>query len=325
MGRGRAMNTDFIDTQLVAYLSLREALGFKMPAEKIILPAFVAFVKSQPNNSPIRTHMALEWACQESPNRGPGGASRRLSMARGFLRYLQASIPDTEVPAPGLLPTPRRPKPFLFTPTQIRSLLEEAQASRPRESLRPHTLSGFIGLLASTGLRVGEAIRLQIDQVKLELDPPQLHILETKFHKSRIVPLHPSTAERLRHSHHQRAHLHYDGLSDAFFVSERGQHLDHRALRGWFARVCHRLALMPTNGGRGPCLSSFRHTFAVTRMRRWYEQGLDVQALLPHLSVYLGHVHPQESYWYLTSVPELLGAAADRFQTYIQSGETDHA
>lgn len=101
MGRGRAMNTDFIDTQLVAYLSLREALGFKMPAEKIILPAFVAFVKSQPNNSPIRTHMALEWACQESPNRGPGGASRRLSMARGFLRYLQASIPDTEVPASG--------------------------------------------------------------------------------------------------------------------------------------------------------------------------------------------------------------------------------
>jgi len=319
------MNADFLDTQLVAYLSLREALGFQMRAEKIILPAFVAYVQSQPHNSSIRTRMALEWACQESTHRGPSGAARRLSMARGFLRYLQASLPDTEVPATGLLPAPRRPQPFLFTPAQITALLEGAQASRPRGALRPHTLSGLLGLLASTGLRVGEAIRLQIDQVKLDLDPPQLHILETKFHKSRIVPLHPSMAEHLCHYHDQRARLHYDALSEAFFVSERGQHLNHRALRGWFARLCQRLAIEPTDGGRAPCLSSFRHTFAVIRMQRWYEQGLDVQALLPHLSVYLGHVHPQESYWYLTSVPELLGAAANRFQTYAQAGGTRHA
>src|SRR5207248_412264 len=120
------------------------------------------------------------------------------------------------VPSPGLLPTPRRPKPFLFTPTQITTLLEGAQASRPPGALRPHTLPCLLGLLASTGLRVGEALRLQIDQVKLELDPPQLHILGTKFHKSRIVPVHPSTAEHLRHYQDQRAHLHYDALSDAF-------------------------------------------------------------------------------------------------------------
>jgi integrase/recombinase XerD len=319
------MNADVLDTQLVAYLSLRQALGFQMRAEKIILAEFVAYVNAQPNNHPIRTQMALEWACQESAHRGPSGAARRLSMARGFLGYLQASVPDTEVPVPGLLPTPRRPKPFLFTPTQITALLEEAQASGPRGSLRPHTLSCLLGLLASTGLRVGEAIRLQIDQVKLELDPPQLHILETKFHKSRIVPLHPSTAQRLRHYHEQRACLHYDGLSDAFFVSERGEHLKYLALRNGFVRLCQRLAIEPTDGGRAPCLSSFRHTFAVTRMQHWYEQGLDVQALLPHLSVYLGHVHPQESYWYLTSVPELLVAAAHRFQTYAQAGGTCHA
>ncbi len=89
------MNTDCLDTQLVAYLSLREALGFQIHAEKIILPAFVAYVTSQPDNSPIRTQMTLEWACQESAHRGPSGAARRLSMARGFLHYLQASLPDT--------------------------------------------------------------------------------------------------------------------------------------------------------------------------------------------------------------------------------------
>jgi integrase len=319
------MNAACLHTHLVAYLRLREALDFQMRAENSILAEFVAYVNAQPHSNPIRAQMALEWACQASTHRGPSGAARRLSMARGFLRYLQASAPDTEVPGPGLLPTPRRPKPFLFTPTQISALLEAAQASRPRDSLRPHTLSSVLGLLASTGLRVGEALRLQSDHVKLDLAPPQLHILETKFHKSRIVPLHSSTAERLRHYRAQRAHVHPDGVSEAFFVSKQGQHLQHRALHDWFARLCQRLAIAPTNGGRAPCLTSFRHTFAVTRMQHWYRQGLDVQALLPHLSVYLGHIHPQESYWYLTAVPELLSAAAHRFQTYAHVGGTSYA
>jgi site-specific recombinase XerD len=128
------MNADFVETQLVAYLSLREALGFQMRAEKILLPEFVAFVKAQEHTDPIRAQMALEWACQASAHRGPNGAARRLSMARGFLRYLQASAPDTDVPAPGLLPAPRRPKPYLFTPTQITTLFGAAQASRSRGS-----------------------------------------------------------------------------------------------------------------------------------------------------------------------------------------------
>ena len=310
------MPTDFLDTQLAAYLSLREALGFHLRAEQLLLPEFVAFLHVQGITGPIRAQLALEWACQASARRGPGGAARRLSIARGFLAYLRASAPETEVPDPSLLPSPRRPKPYLFTPTQLTALCTAAHASRPRRSLRPHTLSTLIGLLASTGLRVGEALRLQRGDVKLDLDPPQLHIHETKFYKSRLVPLHPSTAEHLRHYAERRARWHYDALSDAFFVSEQGQPLHHHALHYWFTRLCRRLAIAPTNGGRGPCLMSFRHTFAVTCMRRWYEQGQDVQALLPHLSVYLGHIRPQESYWYLTAVPELLNAAAQRFQTY---------
>ena len=109
------------------------------------------------------------------------------------------------------------------------------------------------------------------------------------------------------------------------FISEQGQPLQQRALHDWFTRLCQRLAMQPTAGGRAPCLTSFRHTFAVTRMQRWYEQGLDVQALLPHLSVYLGHVHLQESYGYLTAVPELLSAAANRFEAYAHAGGTSHA
>jgi integrase len=318
------MTAALLDTHLLAYVSLREALGFQMQAEKTLLPEFIAYVHAQQAPYPLRAHYALEWACQASAHRGPRGAARRLSIARGFLRYLQALVPATEVPAPGLLPTPRRQQPFLFTPAQIVALFEGARASRPQRSLRPHTLSTLLGLLASTGLRVGEALRLQIDQVHLDTHPPQLHILETKFRKSRIVPLHPSTAERVRHYQTQRARWHYDGLSAALFVSERGHPLQHRALHDWFARLCQRVAIVPPPGGRAPCLTSFRHTFAVTRMQHWYQQGQDVQALLPHLSVYLGHVHPQESYWYLTAVPELLSAAAHRFEAYAHTGGTRH-
>ena len=319
------MNTDVLETQLVAYLGLREVLGFQMREAKRILPKFVMFLNAQPSSGPIRDQMALEWACQESAYKSRNDAARRLSMARGFLSYLKASIPETEVPALGLLPHPRRPKPFLFTPTQITTLLEAAQASRPRGALRPHTLSCLLGLLASTGLRVGEAIGLQIDHVKLERHPPQLHILETKFHKSRIVPLHPSTADRLHHYHEQRVRWYDQGVSEAFFVSSQGQPLKYPNLTPWFAQLCQRLAIEPTAGERRPTLMSFRHTFAVTRIQRWYEQGLDVQALLPHLSVYLGHVHPQESYWYLSSVPQLLSAAAQRFETFAPTEGRRHA
>jgi integrase/recombinase XerD len=314
------MSADVIETHVVAYLSLREALGFQLRAEKLLLPEFVAFLHAQGITGPIRAQLALEWACQASAHRGASGAAQRLSIARGFLTYLQASMPDTEVPDHGLLPRPRRPKPYLFTPSQVTALFEAAQGRQPRGSLRPYTLSTLIGLLASTGLRIGEAIRLQIGDVKLDLDPPQLHILETKFHKSRIVPLHPSTAAQLHLYRERRARWHYDALSEAFLVSEQGQPLRHQALHTWFTRLCRRLGFQPPEGARGPCLMSFRHTFAVTCVRRWYEQGQDVHALLPHLSVYLGHIRPQESYWYLTAVPELLGAAAQRFQTYVMGG-----
>ncbi len=318
------MNAEFLRTQLTAYLGLRQALGYQMTAEKQLLPAFVAFVESQHLTGPIRAQVALDWACEESVYRGPDGNARRLSIARQFLIYLQASVPETEVPDYALLPTARRSKPYIFTPAQLTDLFEAALANRPQRSLRPHTLSTLIGLLASTGLRAGEALRLQITDVKLALDPPQLHILQTKFRKSRIVPLHSSTAERLQFYAEQRARWHYDGLSDTFFVSEQGRALAYHAVYSWFSRLCKRLGMRPTNGCRGPCLTSFRHTFAVTCLQRWYQQGLDVQLWLPRLSVYLGHVRPHETFWYLTAVPELLTVAAERFRDFAITRDNGH-
>ena len=159
-----------------------------------------------------------------------------------------------------------------------------------------------------------------ITDVWLDHTPPSLHIRDTKFHKSRLVPLHPSTAEQLRHYARLRTALHSDGLSDVFFVSEQGGQLCRSTLWRWVTTRCRALGMWPTDEGRRPSLSALRHSFAVQRMRLWYEDGVDVQARLPHLSVYMGHVRPQESYGYLSATPELLTAAAERFRCYTGGG-----
>ena len=306
---------------LDAYLSVREALGFQMRAERTLLHDFVHFLETRSPAGPVRAQCAVDWACALSARRGTGGAAHRLSMARGFLTYLRVMLPETEVPDHGLIAAFRRPTPYLLTPQQITALLHAAQHLGPHGALRPHTISTVIGLLASSGLRIGEALRLLMTDVRLEETPPRLQIRETKFHKSRLVPLHATTAAQLRRYTALRTALHYDALTDAFFVSEQGHALTYDAMRTCFTQLCRQLGLWPADGRRRPSLHALRHAFAIERIRCWYQEGADVQALLPHLSVYLGHVRPQESYWYLTATPELLGAAAARFQHYAARGE----
>jgi integrase/recombinase XerD len=305
-----------------AYLSVREALGFRMQAERTLLRDFVQFLENAQVPGPIRAQLAVDWACASSSTRGTSGASQRLSMARGFLTYLRATLRETEVPGRHLVASARRPNPFLLSAGHIQALIRAAQEVGPQGALRPHTLSTLIGLLASTGLRVGEAIRLTLADVELERVPPFLHIRETKFHKSRLVPLHASTADQLRHYLAMRRHLRYDALSDMFFVSETGQALRYQALARWFTTQCQRMGIEPRQGERRPTLMALRHAFAIERIRQWYREGADVQALLPNLSVYLGHVRPQDTYWYLSATPELLTAAAARFQHYAERGES---
>jgi len=260
--------------------------------------------------------VAIDWVTSGSTTRGPGGQAVRLSQVRGFLSFLRASAPETEIPDQRLLASTRRPLPYLFTPIEITKLLEGAAKMRPQDSLRPILWQTLLGLLASTGLRVGEALRLKIGDVLLQADPPHLRIIETKFRKSRLVPLHPATAQHLRHYEEQRKRLGYDALSDSFFISESGKALDHTCVWLSFRRLTRRLGILPRNGSRNPCLQCLRHTFAVERLREWHRLGMDVQALIPNLSVYLGHLRPQETYWYLTATPELLTAAAEKFQRY---------
>jgi integrase/recombinase XerD len=224
------MSRHDLHLHLDAYLGVRQALGFQMRAERTLLRDFVRYIETHAGAGPIRARLAVDWACASSAQRGTGGTAHRLSTARGFLTYLRTLLPETEVPDSGLVAAFRRPRPYLFSPQQITALIQAAQQLGPRGSLRPHTVATVVGLLASTGLRVGEAIRLTTEDVRLDHVPPLLHIRETKFHKSRFVPLHPTTAAQLHHYNAMRTALHYDAFSEVFFVSEQGQALTHTAL-----------------------------------------------------------------------------------------------
>jgi len=310
------MKETSLHTRLDAYLALREALGFSMRACRKSLQNFVAYLENHNNGTPIRAQLAVDWACSTSATCGVSGQAARLGLTRGFLRHLKASLPETEIPDKNLLAAPRRPQPYIFSPTEISCLLEESVRMGPRGSLRPHTNQTFFGLLASTGLRSSEAVKLLVSDVQIDAHPPRLLIRQTKFQKSRWVPLHHTVADQLRQYARLRSQMNYDVLSDNFFVPEQGRQIDLFCLRYAFRCLVNRLGFKPRQGQRHPTLHSFRHTFAVNRLRQWYKTGSDVRALLPNLSVYLGHINLASSFWYLSATPELLGTAAQLFENY---------
>jgi integrase/recombinase XerD len=314
------MTTTELLLHVEAYVGLRKALGYTARSDGKLLKDFVAFRESRHVHGPIHAQLAVDWACLPAPGRGPSGQANRLKVVRGFLAHLRATWPETEVPDFGSLPPIRRPTPYLYTDRELTALLQAAAELGPRDSLRPSTYATLIGLLASTGVRIGEALRLLVKDVRLDGAPPHLHIVAGKFRKSRLVPLHPTTVEKLTVYARERERQHYDALSDAFFVSESGGPLAYHTCRATFAKLlCRAEICQPSRGGR-PGLHSLRHTFTVRRMVEWQRVGLPLKDLLPTLSVYLGHVQPAHTYWYMTATPELLSMAAVSFQHYAGQG-----
>jgi integrase len=305
---------------LEAFLALENALGSPVRTRERLLRDFVDFIEALGIGGPITAQVAFDWACAASERRGISGQAARLSVVRRFLLHLSAAIPATEVPDASLVARPRRRRPFLFSAEEIRLLLKAALSLGPAASLRPYTVSTLIGLLASAGLRASEALHLTGEDVLLELDAPRLEIRQTKFRKSRLVPIHATVADKLREYAEQRRRLNYDGLSDSFFISERGRRIRYMAFYNTFQKLVSGLGIRAMDGGRRPSLNSLRHGFAVDRLRTWYQQGADVRANLPHLSVYLGHLEPAHTYWYLTATPDLLLLASESFASYFKTG-----
>lgn len=313
-----------LKTQMEGYLAMRQAAGYRYHLERPRLLEFIDFVIERGQLDPIRAQAAIDWACSSCRQgrfaAGKFGRAERLGVVRRFLKYLQISYPNTEAPPYGVLDAGHRPAPYLFSETDIARLLQAASQAPPRNGLRPHTLHTLLGLLASTGLRIGEAMGLTIADVRLDAEPPHLFIREAKFRKSRLVPLHSTTVAKLREYAARCRKLGFVSRDTPFFVSEKGPHPTSQRIRLWFWRLTKELEMRPADGKRWACLHSFRHTFAVSRLKEWYRQGADINTLLQHLSVYLGHVRPQDTYWYLTATPELLGTAAERFESYALPG-----
>jgi len=298
-----------LGSALENYLALRRSLGFKLERTGRLLAQFVAHCEAAGAET-VTIELALSWATL------PKGGSEswlahRLSVVRGFARHLALIDERTEVPPADLLPgRSHRATPYLYATEEVVQLMAAAQGFP--SPLRRATFSTLVGLLYATGMRVGEAIRLDRDDV--DFVQRILVVRGSKFGKSREIPVHDSTAAALHAYAKQRDDLCAQASSPAFFISLAGTRLLYGNVHLAFLRLVRDAGLTPRSARCRPRPHDLRHSFAVSTLIAWYRDGVDVEALLPKLSTYLGHVQPGNTYWYLSAAPELLGFAAARLE-----------
>jgi integrase len=297
---------------LARYLTVRRALGTRLQEPATTLGYFVDFLDLQGSKF-ITTDLALRWACQPKQVQKATWA-RRLTMVRQFAAWLSAFDVRTEVPPKRLLNARhRRSKPYIYTEQEIDHLMIEAALLPSPMGLRALTYITLIGILAVTGIRPGEVVALNLSDV--DLKNGILVIQQTKFGKSRFVPIDDSTCSALSDYANRRNKLYASLQTNSFFVSERGTRLSLGSARRTFAKVSCAVGLRTAKDGRrigrGPRLQDFRHTFATRRIIKWYQAGLDVNRELPKLTSYLGHSNVSHTYWYIEAVPELLQLATE--------------
>lgn len=310
-----------LQDHLREYIAARRALGTRLQEPAQTLRGFIAFLGRKKAGF-ITIPLALEWS-QHSPNVQRATWARKLSMVRQFARWLNVLEPRHQVPPPRLLKVRhRRSKPHIYTDAQISQLMEAAAALPSSRRMKALTLKTLIGLLAATGLRPGEAVALEDRDVDLRAGV--LVVRESKFGKSRQVPVHQSTVVALEHYARVRDRLLPHRHSSSFLVSDHGTALDLGAVRRWFCNISTACGLRKSpegkRCGRGPRLQDLRHTFATRRLVEWYRAGLNVSLQMPKLAAYLGHSSVGCTYWYIEAVPELLQLATESERTSRQGG-----
>lgn len=306
---------------LTEYLKLRREFGYKLDRIETRLRRFLSFLDRK-GTSRITTALALQFATEQKP-RAPATKIGYLCAVRGFARYLAGLDSSVEVPPPGLLrPAQSRFRPYIYSDEEIRRLLTAAlripSADRwsGRYGLKPWTLHCILGLLAVTGLRVSEVTGLKSEDI--DWSEGVLRIENTKFLKSRLVPLHPSTLEQLR-SYAKRRDRFFAGRAHGscprFFVTCSGTPCRRGNVGHDFRKLSGQIGLRAPGASHGPRIHDLRHRFAVMSLLRWYRRGQQVERLLPVLATYLGHSHVTGTYWYLSCTPELMVAAGERLET----------
>lgn len=296
-----------------AYLATRRRLGFQLRIEGGELLRFARYADASGHRGPVTVELALRWA-QTARRSTRLYRARRIETVRCFARHQVLLEPATEIPPARLLgPAHRRTQPHIYSQYEITRLLALAARLRSRRGLRARTYVAILSLLACTGLRISEALRLQLMDV--DLDAGLLTIRETKFHKSRLVPLHASASAALRDYVAHRDRVQPRWPSATLFISEAGQSLPYTTVRTTFREIVDRIVAR-IQGRRPPRLHDLRHTFACRCLLRWLREGVDVHERIAALSTYLGHAKISDTYWYLTGVPELMAITASRFELF---------
>ncbi len=300
------------------YLADRRALGFALRIAGERLLAFARYADRRCPGAPLTLSVAVAWA-RAARRPSPITWARRLEVVRPFAYYLRQFDPTTEVPPARLFgPAHRRLAPHVYTLGELNALLGEARRLGPPEGLRPAAVATLLGLLACAGLRVSEALGLDRDDV--DLDAGVLRVRETKFRKSRFVPLHPSAVAALRRYADFRDRRLPRPSIPSFFLVARDAALSYSKLRTAFRRLRIRLG-WETHPVRRPRMHDLRQTFSCHRLLRWHQVGVDVEARLFDLSTYLCHAKVTDTYWYLNGFPELLDLVARRFERFASAQE----
>lgn len=294
---------------LADYLQVRRRLGFQMPQDGRLLEGFVEFLE-RAGAERITTELALAWA-RTPVHAHPHWWRQRLSVARGFARYLATIDPASEVPSTDLLPGHRpRLAPHVYTDAEVAALMAAAGELRPLlRAVRHQTL---IGLLAVTGMRPGEALALDCQDV--DLGHGVVHVRAGKQNKQREVPLHHSTIRALRAYARLRDTCLPEPSTPAFFLSARGRRMARGELNRTFTQLVDEVGLDGRGARARPRPHDLRHAFAARTLLDWHVAGEDIDRRMPLLSAYLGHADPASTYWYLEAVPELLQLISRRLE-----------
>lgn len=287
------------------YLRLRRALGYRLEREEVLLGQFCSHAEAA-GAATVISGLAIDWARQPARAR-PAQWARRLGVIRRFAAWLQVLDPAAEIPPPGVFPSRRtRPAPYLWTDDQVRLLLDGARAvSTP---LLAAGLEALFGLLAVSGMRIGEATALR--RADVSLDAGVITIREAKHDRERLIPLHPTAAAALRKYAAERDRLCPRPRAGTFFVSSTGTAMDRNQAGKHFRKITAAAGIR-TSTCR-PRIHDLRHRFAITTLLTWTREGRDTDARIALLSAYLGHVAPSDTYYYLPASPELMEPAALR-------------
>lgn len=300
-------------TQVKEYISYKRKLGFELRVQASHLLNFAKYADESGHIGPVTTELILKWARLPKKTSVHYQAQRVVAI-RSFAKYQAILCPKTEIPPSGILGAANyRTKPYIYSQQEISALLGACTQLRPIDGLKPRTYATLFGLLACTGLRISEALKLSRDDV--DLANGVLLITETKFRKSRLVPLDPSASKALGEYAKFRDQCHPIAESKKFFLSKKGKSLPYHTVWYDFTKLREKLGWC-TKRKRTPTIQDMRHTFACRRLLLWYEQGVDINHAIYSLSTYLGHVKVRDTYWYLTGIPELFAIAVKKFEKF---------